>query len=355
MAKRIEYIDALRGFTMILVVLNHVTSYGYGDYQSLLNTIFVSFRMPLFFFISGFIVYKANEKWSLCTLHDKIVKKVRVQIIPTLFFGLFYTYFVLTMKIGDFFENLHKFGYWFGIALLEMFIIYYVVSFFSNRIALKNKHLERNKIYLLCGVSIVMLVLKFPLKENPILSDIGNITCVHLTFQYFQFFVFGVISSQFKAKFHKLISNQYVSFVVLFFFIIALIIRLNFIEPTIGTPDNARGFIEKCINILGGYLGIILVYGCFYKYQIFVMSETKIGKLLQYIGKRTFDIYLLHFFIIPRLPEIGKYLSSYPNIVLEICIGLIISMLVIVCCLLISGFLCYSEFVAYWLFGKKRV
>lgn len=54
--KRIEYIDALRGFTMILVVFSHVemTSLGF-ETPTFLNSMFMSFRMPLFFFISGFI------------------------------------------------------------------------------------------------------------------------------------------------------------------------------------------------------------------------------------------------------------------------------------------------------------
>ena len=32
--KRIEYLDALRGFTMILVILNHVASYNLNIYRT---------------------------------------------------------------------------------------------------------------------------------------------------------------------------------------------------------------------------------------------------------------------------------------------------------------------------------
>ena len=62
MNKRIEYIDALRGLTMILVVIAHINSYTFKaenvfEYTSL--TGFLSlFRMPLFFFVSGYIAYK---------------------------------------------------------------------------------------------------------------------------------------------------------------------------------------------------------------------------------------------------------------------------------------------------------
>ena len=74
--KRIEYIDAMRGFTMLLVVYSHILVFSYentliydlhagglnligaGEGNALtFNSLFVLFRMPLFFFISGFIIY----------------------------------------------------------------------------------------------------------------------------------------------------------------------------------------------------------------------------------------------------------------------------------------------------------
>jgi peptidoglycan/LPS O-acetylase OafA/YrhL len=53
--KRIEYIDAMRGFTMILVVFSHIEGMLFKDYYSFVNQVFMSFRMPLFFFISGLV------------------------------------------------------------------------------------------------------------------------------------------------------------------------------------------------------------------------------------------------------------------------------------------------------------
>lgn len=69
--KRIEYIDAMRGFTIFLVVMTHVTIFGLGFYGSdtfSYREIAESFYMPLFFFISGFVLYKAGMEWSLCWL-----------------------------------------------------------------------------------------------------------------------------------------------------------------------------------------------------------------------------------------------------------------------------------------------
>ena len=64
---RLEWLDALRGFTMILVVANHVAGMGFGEEWKHSSAIpfLILFRMPLFFFVSGFLSYKASQIWDL--------------------------------------------------------------------------------------------------------------------------------------------------------------------------------------------------------------------------------------------------------------------------------------------------
>ena len=63
---RMEVLDVIRGVTMILVVFHHVrgTTFGLYNSQSPLSEFLMSFRMPMFFFISGFVAYKAVDAWS---------------------------------------------------------------------------------------------------------------------------------------------------------------------------------------------------------------------------------------------------------------------------------------------------
>ena len=75
---RIEYIDAMRGFTMILVVLQHVASFCwhvYGNAPSV-HEYLVQFRMPMFFFISGFVLFKAGVTWDLQQVVRFFKKKI---------------------------------------------------------------------------------------------------------------------------------------------------------------------------------------------------------------------------------------------------------------------------------------
>ena len=84
--ERVEYIDVLRGVTMILVVYSHVAVWGFDQMYMAYNDIFISFRMPVFFFISGWVFYKADRIWTSDTVKQIISKKFMVQIIPFLFF-----------------------------------------------------------------------------------------------------------------------------------------------------------------------------------------------------------------------------------------------------------------------------
>ena len=77
--ERIQYIDAMRGFTMLLVVFAHIETFSF-DYASTGNITFLGemfqlFRMPLFFFVSGFIAYKAQVDWNIRYCWDLIKKK----------------------------------------------------------------------------------------------------------------------------------------------------------------------------------------------------------------------------------------------------------------------------------------
>ncbi|MBQ3944270.1 MAG: acyltransferase family protein, partial [Alphaproteobacteria bacterium] len=118
--KRIGYIDAMRGFTMILVVYSHICSMCFGDAWMGWNDVFFLFRLPCFFLISGWLFEHVGRQWDTITIKQTIRHKFMVQIVPTVIFLLilapppiFFSRFGAT-----------KGGYWFTFLLFFFFVLH---------------------------------------------------------------------------------------------------------------------------------------------------------------------------------------------------------------------------------------
>ena len=352
--KRIEYIDALRGFTMILVVYHHIEAFSYHINPSFICQILMTFRMPLFFFISGYIAYKANQNWDISSLLSNISKKVKVQLIPTLFFGLIYTYLVSETTWVEFLKAPMKLGYWFTIVLLYFFIIYYTTSFLFQKFSHKvNKNSGGGNFAItLCVLSIILFYTKLIFRYNPYLHGAYDILSLYYVFTYFPFFVFGVIAKIYQEQFNKLFEHKLYSTLIIILFAGIFLFRFYFTKTNI-LPYSIISIIDPPLMILNGFLGITIVYNFFRKYQDSFSKETKLGRMLQYIGKRTLDIYLLHYFLLPDLSNIGEYFGSSSTVV-GLFFGIIIALMVIAVCLVISSTIRLSPILGHYLFGAKK-
>ncbi len=90
---RMQWVDAMRGFSMLIVVFGHVLlSMGIGGYNSFLSSILLTFRMPLFFFVSGFFSFRAIEWWNKKRIGDILKRKLQAQILCTVLFLAVYQY-----------------------------------------------------------------------------------------------------------------------------------------------------------------------------------------------------------------------------------------------------------------------
>ncbi len=350
--KRIEYIDALRGMTMILVVFSHVemTSFGITN-PTFINSLFMSFRMPLFFFISGFIGYKANIEWNLHTWWTMSKKKMLIQLIPTFVFGLIYAYAYFGTDLQTFITHNGKLGYWFTIALLEIFLIVYTTNvclYNSNQ----NIHRKRMLIALIL-LSGGLFLTKIALKMHPALNEIGNILSLHHSFNYFQYFAFGYIGSMYKEDFNRLLENKHISAAIIILFASLFYTKTCYVSTHIGNSMDIWRILDILLEAFVGYFGLLVVYNTFKTYQDSFTSKTKVGSALQFIGKRTLDVYLLHYFLLPYLPQMGQFLEEGHNAALEIAFGIILSLLVIGICLIISSILRTSPILGSRLFGVK--
>lgn len=353
--KRIEWIDALRGFTMILVVFSHMELFGidYNTKFSGINSFFITFRMPLFFFISGFVSFKCSEVWNFKHYRTKLIGKTRIQLIPTLLFGLLYATLVVTQREGItpseafilFFNKSLKLGYWFTIALLGMLAIYYTVSFILNKCKLATRQI------VLVAIAFILYYLSFKSNTHFEHNTIARLFCLYKTFQYFQFFIFGNLVSCYREKIFRLLDNKYVITIILLFLVSTFIIYYQQSDISQGRMYLSS---TKLLAESLAYLGVITIIAVFRHYENFFSQNTKIGRGLQYIGRRTLDIYLLHYFFIPSIPQIGLFFKSYNNLVLETTTVIALSLLVILFCLIVSNIIRISPLLAHYLFGAKE-
>lgn len=78
---------------------------------------------------------------------------------------------------------------------------------------------------------------------------------------------------------------------------------------------------------------------------------------MQYIGRHTLDIYLLHYFALPILPAsvLALVASDERDTIPLLAIGIIIAAMIVALCLLVSGVVrTNSNVLAHYLFGAKR-
>ena len=349
--KRIEYIDALRGFTMIVVVFYHVALFTFKSEDSFVNQLFISLRMPLFFFISGFIGYKANVVWNKETWWAMSKKKLLIQLIPTLVFGLIYAYVYRHIDFSVFVMDLTKYGYWFTLVLLEIFL---VVHTFNVLLYHPNSQIFNSRqIVLLIFLSILLFGVKYALNIIPNVGMLSNLFSLYCLFKYFPYFAFGYICSMNKDRFHNVLKNKNISLGLLLLFVICFYANRYYVYPNIDDSFLLRVSYHG-IETIVGFWGLLIVYNTFRHYSDFFTSDKKAGKALQYIGKRTLDIYLLHWFFLPVWPQLGDFFSNGKNLALELTLGGGISLIVIGICLVVSNILRTSPILAKYLFGVKK-
>lgn len=330
---RIEYIDALRGFTMFLVVFQHVATFCWHLGKGIsVHDYCIQVRMPMFFFISGFVMYKASVVWNWKQVKSFFKKKIPVQLIsPFIFFCAFV--YVSGYSFVDSNFDASKVGYWFTFVLFVYYVIYATIRFFvrSN---------WSDLILLLVGCALFAIVSPQIYKAIPIPGNVKQFLCMP-NWYYFIFFVMGTLAKKHFSRLERVLDNTYLLAVcILVFFLVNVFIDV--------IPVN-----DRIIRHLLSFPGLVILFSFFRINRHSLRKETVVGRTLQYIGKRTLDIYLIHFFLIPKQLRFITVFTDHPMPIIEAAVSLFIAALIIAACLLIGNIIRLSPFLAHWVFGAK--
>lgn len=348
MKKRIEYLDAMRGFTMFLVVYNHVLicSFEGGAFWSV-NDIFLTFRMPLFFFLSGFLMYKKNRFRESESLSGFLRQKGTVQLIPTLVFSIVYA-LILSVPYPSLLLDKAKCGYWFTYTLFFYFLIYATGDYLIGE-----KVTGKPKIWI--GGIVVCLIYAFskfslspscPWFNSPVNGILG-----FANYQYFLFFFSGALARAYFPKIEALMDKEnYVISIVVGFFLLQFLLQLPSCKTWIISTGSYSAY--SLLRTFSGFFGIALILTFFRKNETAIL-QSRVGKFFQYIGIRTLDIYLLHLILIhTNMHFIGGFLEKNSSFISELAVGGGVSIIIIGLCLIISRFIRCSDVLARLLFGK---
>ena len=158
--------------------------------------------MPMFFFISGYIGYKALNEWTHSFYVQRLRKKAFVQLIPATIFFLLYSFTFGINPLSTFAANGFE-RYWFTYVLFYMFVIYYSVSVLMR----KYRCSSTSQLLLLVAVSLPMWLFYVQCQRHGVKWGLMSQLHIDRLCHYFVFFVIGLMCRHHLSTFHRFISH----------------------------------------------------------------------------------------------------------------------------------------------------
>lgn len=332
----------MRGFTMFLVVMAHCATFcmGISDGNIYLQ-VFQSFRMPLFFFISGFVFFKHDRYWDAKVSWQFLRKKFSVQILAPFLFFIAYAYiFDLDLLYGIL--SPFKLGYWFTFTLFEFYFIYILLEILLNNLKAALS-LKRNIVHLSIAMAFMILSHTRVLNILPMSEFVGFLGISQ--WYLYLYFVLGAIVRNNYPRFIKILDSSSFLPICLLVFISLFV----FDEYTKVFGVNYITMVAKALT------GIVIIWAFFRKNESCLCKDSKLGSLFQYVGRRTLDIYLLHYFLLPRgLSPFLNTIHEFNAPLIELIVAMTLAVVVLLFSLLCSSILRTSPTLSSFLFGSKN-
>ena len=338
--KRLEYIDVMRGFAILFIVFGHIPLYCYGitnEQLSSFRALTSLLQLPMFFFVSGFVI---NPERMLTVGVRTWILKFRQLIVPALFFCGIY---VLINKTDIIYCITDKFkcGYWFTLTLFEFILIQCLWEFIAKIFNINNK----GQLYIIWSVLIALGI--YVLSMSTVSNRLGGVSGIVgiPMLRYYMYFVTGrLIHLNLENLLRYKYRDTLVSVVILGFLFLAVYNWCFNVELS--------GPLFHINLIMFEFLALLSIFVLFYKKRIYFSSSSRASKAITFIGRRTLDIYLLHYFFLPKdLSVFGHYFVNHPAPILELAFCGIVTILVVAVCLIVSEILRQSTFCRKWLLG----
>ena len=327
MKQRIDYIDRMKGLAIILVVMGHVYGMAFAQSDDVAYRVISSFHMPLFMFLSGLVACSGATTpfWNL----PKLGRKLRGLLLPLIVFGMCFTMtwakdFETGLKC--FWESPNKNGYWY---LMTLAVFYVSLSLYRLNV--------KQKWYIDVALAIAIWGGMFALWKYT--AQTKDYFCMLNCGNFYPFFILGVMTTKYNLldKMHKanwLFSLCIVAYVFLF---------------CVDMPFHALVSLNKHI-----FLPFCMVY---IVVNLFVSRHgaTSYGeKLLDFVGKRTLDIYVIHYFFISmiHLKDLGNNWELTDNSLLMFIVAVGLSVVITALSIGVGYVLHQGKLIEKFVYGK---
>jgi len=326
---RLDYVDELKGFAILLVVIGHVIQFNTLNFRhNIIFSIIYSFHMPLFFFLSGYVAANSKAVSSVSEFRNSIKKKSTQLLIPLISWAVVATIlndgFTIALRdlLNTVLMQLLNPSLWFLHTLFFLFIMNYSIEF----VLLKSKN-ARVMLLHFCITLVGLLIIIGSSKIYP-----SNIS---FALNYL-FFMLGLFVFKYDAL-NILYKNKVIFLISCFAFIIlstSYDFSLQFSSS------------QKLIKLAASFFATIVFYYIFKQET----SWLKIHTTLKKMGCASLVIYVTHLTLISYLP----LKIAYSNPVIQFTAVFFTSLIWIVFCITISYKIKFVPKLDFVLYGRKK-
>lgn len=327
--------DIAKGIAGYLVVLGHLLGQIAGK-----SIVLITYcHMPVFFWISGFVLRKSMAKYDGGDIWKLIRKKIRRLLIPYLVWST--VALVANVTVGMLHEDISLSDIlkeFVSIFIYARSVWFLIVIFLTELLCIVIWSLAKiNEIRYALVIGIWFLVC---------LSPILELLCIYKFKWLFPFMAFGMLCEEY-AICEKLYNCFYLKICSLLFIPMAILMyrEESFTEYLFCTYSNAENIVMGGIYYLISILAVILV--------IWISSFLKrvtIGGYIAEAGRYSLEIYVMHMFAVKFLPIVPSGIMG--NDVFLYLYFSVYAMAVIVCIVLLSKYIFERVKILRWMVGK---
>ena len=321
MKDRLLYYDQMKGVAILFVVIGHVFLFSYGNSNNSVDSMLTIFHMPVFFYISGYLAYKSiptMKEWCA-----RLWKKTHSLIFPYVVFAGLWCFF----RDKDFLHLLSIGGseYWF------MYVLFLLTVFFMF-FELLIKHIKNSVLYVVAWLMPYTILIYIQRRYGEIG---GGVFAINQLVAFYRFYLLGFLCKKYMSINELVFNNKYVYGVCFMAFF-------------------ARWYWSEGCNMLISFMGItgaIIILQNFFNKS--VNSESRLMKMLAYIGQNSLEIYLLQYFFLPDLSEIvGPYMDVQNGFIWQLSLAFLLTVPITAACLFVGTIIKTNKLLSWIMLGK---